>query len=457
MQLVADLPNACVIGAGCSGLTATKALREAGIEVDCFERTDRIGGLWAFRDGDAKTAAYRSLHINTSRNRMAFSDHPMPEAYPDFPGHHQIAEYFASYADRFGLRERIQLGCEVRRAVRDADGAWRIELGDGEVRRYAALVVANGHHWNPQWPDPPFPGSFSGTVMHSHSFVDARPFAGKRVLVLGMGNSAMDIAVEASYQAERVLLAARRGAHVVPKYVFGKPVDTLATSARIPYAIRVALLRAMLRVIQGPVERYGLPRPDHRLGEAHPTVSSDILSRVAHGAVVARPSIAELLGDSVRFTDGTVEPVDVLIYCTGYKVTFPFFDESFLAAADNDLPLFRRVFRPGIPNLAFIGLLQPLGPIMPLSEVQGRWVADYLTGRYALPPDDEMRRDIETERQRMFGRYVKSRRHTMQVDFDDYLLALARERRRGAKRARKRNHALSVPSTPLPLAAPGAP
>jgi dimethylaniline monooxygenase (N-oxide forming) len=452
MRGVPDLPNACIIGAGCSGLTATKALSEAGIEVDCFERSDRIGGLWAYREGDGKTAAYRTLHINTSRNRMAFSDFPMPETYPDFPGHRQIAEYFEAYADRFGVRARVRLRSEVRRASRGPDGVWQIELAGGELRSYAALIVANGHHWNPQWPDPPFPGWFSGTVMHSHSFVDASPFAGKRVLVLGMGNSAMDIAVEASYQAERVFLAARRGAHVIPKYVFGKPIDTLATSARVPFAIRAGMLRAMLRVVQGPVERYGLPRPDHRLGEAHPTVSSDILNRVAHGAVVARPNIAELRGDSVRFTDGTVEQVDVIIYCTGYKVTFPFFDESFLTAADNDLPLFRRVFRPGIPNLAFIGLLQPLGAIMPLAEAQGRWVADYLAGRYALPSDDDMRRDIDHERARMFARYVKSRRHTMQVDFDDYLLALAKERRRGAKRARKRGHVLSVPRAPLALA-----
>jgi hypothetical protein len=154
----------------------------------------------------------------------------------------------------------------------------------------------------------------------------------------------------------------------------------------------------------------------------------------------------------VRFTDGTVERVDVIIYCTGYKVTFPFFDESFLAAADNDLPLFRRVFKPGIANLAFIGLLQPLGAIMPLAEAQGRWVADYVTGRYALPSDDEMQRDIDDERQRMFARYVTSRRHTMQVDFDDYLLALAKERRRGEKRARKRG-----PHAPAALPAADSP
>src|SRR4029079_1686478 len=134
----------------------------------------------------------------------------------------------------------------------------------------------------------------------------------------------------------------------------------------------------------------------------------------------------------------------VIVYCTGYRVTFPFFDESFVCAHDNDLPLFRRVFHPDLDNLAFIGLLQPLGAIMPLAEAQGRWVADLLAGRYALPSDDDMQRDIDHERERMFARYVKSRRHTMQVDFDDYLLALAKERRRGAKRARKRGHTPSA-------------
>lgn len=449
---MAELANACVIGAGVSGIAATKALAEAGIAVDCYEKTDRVGGLWAYRDGNDKTAAYRSLHINTSRKRMEFSDYPMPANYPDFPGHKQIADYFGSYVDHFKIRDRIRTNTPIARVIRDGDGSWQVELAGGERRRYGALAVANGHHWNPQWPDPPFPGKFDGTVMHSHSFIDANGFAGKKVLVLGMGNSAMDIAVEASYVADLVYLAARRGAHVVPKYVFGKPIDTLGNNARIPFAIRVGLLRAMLRFVQGPVERYGLPKPDHRLGEAHPTVSSDILNRVVHGAVVAKPNIAELRGDSVRFTDGTEEKVDVIIYCTGYKVTFPFFDESFIAAPENDLPLFRRVFKPGIPNLAFIGLLQPLGAIMPLAEAQSRWFADLLTGRYALPPADEMERDIEEERRRMFARYVRSRRHTMQVDFDDYLLALGKERRRGAKRARRAT-AVKDSAVPAPSAA----
>jgi cation diffusion facilitator CzcD-associated flavoprotein CzcO len=366
----------------------------------------------------------------------------MPDSYPDFPSHEQIARYFDSYVDHFRVRDRIRLNTEVKRAALK-DGVWEITLPNG-TRQYDVLLVANGHHWDPRWPEPPFPGKLDGEVMHSHSFVDARGFAGKRVLVLGMGNSAMDIAVESSYQADRVYLAARRGAHVLPKYLLGRPADSLAIKPWLPFALRAAIFRTLLRLVQGPVEKYGLPKPDHKLGEAHPTISSDILSRVAHGTVIPKANIKELQGDHVLFEDGTREPVDVIVYCTGYKVTFPFFDPDFISAPDNDLPLYRRVFEPGMPNLAFIGLLQPLGAIMPLSEAQSTWVADYLRGRYALPPDHEMRAHMQAERDKMFDRYVHSKRHTMQVDFDDYLWDLAKERKRGEKRAEKLGRRLPV-------------
>ena len=127
---------------------------------------------------------------------------------------------------------------------------------------------------------------------------------------------------------------------------------------------------------------YGLPKPDHRIGEAHPTISADFLNRIAHGELDLEAEHRRARGRRVRFQDGTVEDVDVIVWCTGYKVTFPFFDEDFISAPDNDLPLFRRVFKPGIDNLAFIALLQPLGAIMPLAEAQGRWIARYLRGEY---------------------------------------------------------------------------
>jgi dimethylaniline monooxygenase (N-oxide forming) len=435
-----------VIGAGSSGIAAARKLHEAGIPFECFEKSDRVGGNWVFGNRNGMSSAYRSLHINTSRARMEYSDFPMPESYPDFPHHTQIADYFDSYVGHFGFRDRIVFNTGVERAERGPDGVWEITLESGETRRYDALLVANGHHWDPRWPEPRFPGEFDGVEMHAHHYVDNTDLRDKRVVVLGMGNSAMDIAVEASQVASKVILAARRGAHVIPKYLFGRPLDQMGLSPRVPWGIRQKVLEGIIRATTGSMERYGLPKPDHRIGEAHPTVSSEILSRLYHGEITPKPNIERLEGDSVRFADGSVEQADVIIYCTGYKVTFPFFDEDFLSAPDNDLPLYRRVFHPGIPNVFFIGLLQPLGAIMPLAEAQGGWVSEYLRGEYALPPLPELRHDMERERRRMFKRYVASKRHTMQVDYDDYLLDLGRERKRGVERAARAGR-------PLPVAA----
>jgi dimethylaniline monooxygenase (N-oxide forming) len=203
---------------------------------------------------------------------------------------------------------------------------------------------------------------------------------------------------------------------------------------------------AMYRIGVGKVQDYGLPEPDHKLGEAHPTISADFLNRIAHGEMTWKPNVAALAGDRVRFEDGSIEPVDVIVWCTGYKVSFPFFDDEFISAPDNDLPLYRRVFKPGVDNLAFIALLQPLGATMPLAEAQGRWVAAYLRGEYHLPPRPRMEADMRRERERMFKRYVASKRHTMQVDFDNYLYALRKELKAGAARARAAGFRLPVPA-----------
>ncbi|MDQ3320691.1 MAG: NAD(P)-binding domain-containing protein, partial [Actinomycetota bacterium] len=277
---MSTLPRACVIGAGSSGITAAKALHERGIPCEVIEMSDRVGGNWAINNPNGVSSAYRSLHINTSRERMEYSDFPMPKSYPDFPKHTHIARYFNDYVDHFGVRERIRFETQVEQAQRGADGVWELRLrgpGGAETRRYDALLVANGHHWDPRWPEPAFSGSFDGVEMHSHHYNDPDDWQGKRVVVLGMGNSAMDIAVESSYVAEEVFLAARRGAHVVPKYIFGRPIDQIGGSPLIPLAVRRRIIEAMLRVHQGRMENYGLPKPDHRFGEAHPTVSADLL------------------------------------------------------------------------------------------------------------------------------------------------------------------------------------
>jgi dimethylaniline monooxygenase (N-oxide forming) len=432
-----ELPNVCVIGAGSSGITAVKALHERGIPFDCFEKSDRIGGNWVFENSNGMSAAYRDLFINTSRPRMEYTDFPMPHSYPDFPHHTQIAAYFEAYVDHFGLRERITFETGVQHASRDEHGMWTVELDTGETRSYDALIVANGHHWNTRWPEPTFAGadSFPGMQMHAHSYIDNSIFAGKRVVVLGMGNSAMDIAVESSYVAERTYLSARRGVWIIPKYVFGKPIDQLRNDPRIPFKIRQRITQQLIRSYAGPPERYGLPKPDHRMGEAHPTVSGRILDRIQHGTITPKPNIDRFDASHVRFVDGSEVEADVVVYCTGYKITFPFFDEHFICAPDNHIELFRRVFHPDIPNVFFIGLLQPLGAIMPLAEAQGAWVGDYLLGDYALPTEAEMRADIEADQTAMRARYVASKRHTIQVDYDDYLYALAKERRAGGARA----------------------
>jgi hypothetical protein len=255
----------------------------------------------------------------------------------------------------------------------------------------------------------------------------------------------MDIAVESSYVAANTYLAARKGAWIIPKYVFGKPVDQLPNNPRIPFAIRQRMIHQTIKTLTGPPERYGLPKPDHKFGEAHPTVSGRILDRIAHGTIAPKPNIATLAGERVRFTDGSEVHADVVVYCTGYKISFPFFDADFLAAPDNHIELFRRVFHPRIAGLYFVGLLQPLGAIMPLAEAQSGWVGDYLRGEYALPSPAELHRDIASDQAAMRKRYIASKRHTIQVDFDDYIYALDAERRAGAERARTRGFAVPIP------------
>jgi hypothetical protein len=445
--IVGKLPNAAVIGAGSSGIAAVKALAERGIDVTCFETSDRVGGNWVFGNKNGMSAAYRYLHINTSRVRMQYTDFPMPDDYPDFPRHDQVAAYFDAYVDHFGFRDRIRFNTGIARAERLPDGVWELTTEAGERHRFDMLLVANGHHWDKRMPEPAFPGAddFAGVQLHAHDYVDNEHLRDKDVVVLGMGNSAMDISVESSEVARNTYLAARRGAWIIPKYLFGRPLDTLATSPRIPLAVGMRMMEKIVTIHVGRPERFGLPKPDHRFGQAHPTVSGRIHDRIQHGKVTPKPNIARLHEDEVEFADGTRVHADVVIYCTGYKVTFPFFDEGFIAAPDNHIELFGRVFDPDIPNLAFIGLLQPLGAVMPLAEAQGRWVAEYLRGEYRLPPGHEMRVAIARDQDAMRKRYVTSKRHTIQVDFDQYLRELGDERRAGSRRAAAAGYARQVP------------
>ena len=288
-----------MIGAGSSGIASCQVLNARGIGFDCFEVGSQVGGNWRYMNDNAMSSAYRSLHINTSRRTMAYATHPMPEDYPDYPNHFQIARYFDDYVDRFGFRERIRFRTEVTRVEPVDAGGWRVswrdlEGGEQGSDTYAAVFVANGHHWDARWPEPPFPGqeAFEGEQLHVHDYKTPDVLADKRVLVLGIGNSACDIAVEASHNADRTFLAMRRGAWVLPKYLKGRPTDELgnALTNRMPLPLVRFLYRRSLKLATGDPMDYGLPEPDHKLAEAHPTISSDLLPRIGHGDITVKPN-----------------------------------------------------------------------------------------------------------------------------------------------------------------------
>jgi hypothetical protein len=449
----------CIVGAGSSGITACQVMQARGVDFDCFEVGSEIGGNWRYDNDNGMSSAYQSLHINTSRQLMEYAARPMPDDLPDYPSHWQIARYFDEFVDHFGFRDRIRFRTEVVKVAPVSTGSttgsssttggrWEVtvrpvsagptDASEPETLTYDHVIVANGHHWNPRWPEPAFPGSedFPGLQLHAHHYRTPDPLVGKRVLVLGIGNSATDIAVESSRVAASTDLAMRRGAHIVPKYMFGIPTDHLTESplARGPFRVQQLGLAALLRLTQGRQPSYGLPKPDHRVLEAHPTVSQELLNRLGHGDITVRPNIDRFEGSKVFFVDGSAGEYDVVVYCTGYKVSFPFLDSAVVSSADNHIDLYRRVVDPEHPGLFFLGLIQPIGAIMPLAEAQAECVADLVTGVGTLPSKAEMHRQIAGYDSHLRKRYVSSKRHTIEVDFHAYLVEIRKERKAARRR-----------------------
>ena len=438
-----DRPRTAVIGAGISGLTAGKMLNDYDVPYTTFETSDRIGGNWAFGNPNGHSSAYRSLHIDTSKHRLSFKDFPIPDNYPAFPHHSDIKAYLDAYADAFGLLEHIEFNNGVVHARRNDGGGWQIDDQAGNTREFDLLVVANGHHWDPRWAD--FPGTFTGEAIHSHYYVDPHTpleLTGKRILVVGLGNSAADITVELSSRAlqNRVTLSTRSSAWIVPKYIAGRPGDKLfRTTPYLPLSWQRKAIQVLMPLMGTDPTLYGLPAPNHKIFEAHPTQSVELPLRLGSGDVVPKPNVSRLDGDIVHFEDGTSDVFDAIIYATGYNITFPFFETGLINAPENQIRLYKRIFKPGFEDLAFIGFAQAVPTLFPFVECQSRLLAAYAVKRYALPPVAEMERVIDADQKMYVGHCTDRPRHTQQVDYFYYEHDIrARELPAGIKRSNAR-------------------
>jgi hypothetical protein len=429
---LAKQDSVAVIGAGPCGLTALKNLLALDISATAFERGSDVGGTWHY-DGPA-SSTYRSTHLISSKRQTEYVDFPMPGNYPPYPSQHQAHEYLRSYADQFALRPHIEFERQVEQVAHDGR-QWQVQVaGEPAPRSFRAVVIANGHHGDPLYPA--FPGEFAGQVIHSRQYKTPDVLAGRRVLVVGAGNSGCDIAVEAAQHASAAFLSMRRGYHFLPKFLRGKPIDVAGETMHrwgLPLWLRRAVAGALIHVAVGPLENYGLPRPDHRLFESHPIVNSQLLYELGHGRIGVKPNISELCGSEVKFVDGTQESIDLIVYATGYKLSFPFMDAD-LILDERGLPrLYLNAYHPQRDDLFVAGLIQPDSGLWGLADLQCRIMAHYLRGMAHDPSSVAWFKRLKSAGRVDLGRgvrYVDSPRHALEVEYYGYRQRLLKLLRR---------------------------
>jgi len=412
------MKKVAIIGAGPSGIAALKNFKDLGFDVTGFERCSGVGGNWRFDDPSGHSSVFETTHIISSKYTSFYEDFPLPKTASDYPSHEELLQYFSDYAKNFRLNEKIKFNTEVINCEDLKNNKWEITYKDLETQKqttliFDALVVCNGHHHEPRFPK--YPGKFTGEFLHSHDYKRAVPFKDKRVLVIGGGNSACDVAVETSRISKQTTISWRRGYFLIPKFMFGLTTDIFALRARLlPKFIRLPFMKFMLELLQGKNEDIGLPKVNNHVLATHPTVNSDLYNSVRHGKVTPKPDIERMDGKTVYFKDGTDDEYDVIIACTGFKIKHKFFRKDLINFENGPIRLLHRMIPGDIKNLYFIGLFQPLGCIWPGAELQSKLAAKHLAGKWI--PNGEINKLIDKEINEPDVEQVQSPRHTITVD-----------------------------------------
>lgn len=422
-------PRVCVVGAGPAGMAMARRLASQGIPFDCFERHSDVGGIWD--QANPGSPVYDSAHFISSKTQSHFHDFPMPEAYPDYPSHRHILAYMHAFADAYGIREHIRCGLGVA-ATERTEAGWLVTTEDGETRPYDALVCATGTNWHPNMPD--IPGTFSGDLRHSRSYRSITEFTGKRVLVIGAGNSGVDIACDAAVAADHASISLRRGYHFIPKHIFGMPADQFAEQGpSLPMWLQQRVFGGMLRLLNGDLTRLGLPAPDHRVFESHPIMNTQLLHHLAHGDVRARPDVVRFDGRTVTFDDGTADEFDVVVCATGYRWAIPYVDPSNFEWRGGRPDLYMSLFHRTDPTLFALGYMETNGGAYKLFDEMADLVARVIAARHeGGRAAERVNRIIATDAPDLSGGigFVGSDRHATYVENGAYRAHIARLRRR---------------------------
>ncbi len=375
----------CIIGAGACGLAVAKTFAERGIAFDCFEAEGDIGGIW---NPDSPHAVYGSTHLNSSKKLSRYPDFKFPDEMPTYVSAAQAQDYLRAYAQEFGIYDRITFNTRVveieRQDIEGEDKGWRVQIeGEASPRHYDGVVVANGHHWHPHTPD--YPGTFDGEMLHSHDVKSKEQLKDKRVLVVGAGNSAVDILDDAAHDGKAAIHSMRRSYYFFPKLLFGKPTDAVIdrlSHVPLPRRFMYRIYKLGMWILIGSHERYGLEKPDHDLFEAHPTACTTYLDHVVHGRIATKPGISRLEGKRVHFEDETSEEVDLLIWATGFRVNFPFMDDSYVLDEKGRPQLFIHTFHREWDDFFVCGLFEPAeGGVWQIADFQARLIAAYITAQ----------------------------------------------------------------------------